>query len=345
MKKATTAITSAFLSLALICSDTAIAAEAASSVAAAGQKDEGQPDQQAGSPQRGEIRRPSNALCAGVGIVVGLIAGALLGRSRRNGGDGFSGTAAAIGGVGSALICRAVRWRSVAREDQEDVNRRVGSMTLDPNANVQTYRSPATGKTYTITAGETTYRNNNTEFTTLADVDSPRQGYKITVTPYVVTAAVLNLRSTPGTETSDRVTGAFYQNDFIESLAETPDGQWVLVGFDGVGYGWVSRRYLVPATIAFERITFARPAPPPAPGAVAIAAVAPPRRTTRRGRGARRAPVARGPIQVARMTTVPPTRTQRVRAQMACRNFTVAEGQRSDSNRSCAGPRGAVLMG
>jgi len=336
------AATAMSLSLALICADIANAAEMASGYAATAQKDEGQGGQDGQPQQRGEIRRPSNTACAIVGIVVGVIAGALLGRSRRNGGDGFSGTAAVIGGAGAALICHAVRWRSVAREDQDDVNRRVAAMTLDQSATNQSYTSPITGKTYSITAGEASYRENNIEYTTITNVDLPQRGYKVSATPYRVNTAVLNLRGTPGSETSDRITGAFYQNDMVETLSETPDGQWVLVSYQGVGYGWVARRYLAPVNIPYEQISFARPAPPPAPGASA-APPPPPPAATRRGRARR--PVATGPILVARMTTLPPTRSQRVRTQMPCRNYTVAEGQRSDRNRSCMAAHGLVMMG
>jgi hypothetical protein len=346
MKKTT--VTCVFLSLTLVCSDIAIAAEASASVAAAGEE---AANAQSSSP-RGEIRRPSRALCAGVGLVVGLLAGALLGRSRRSGGDGFSDSAAVVGGVGAALICGAIRWRSVAREDQDDVNRRVAAMTLDPNATTQTYRSSITGKTYTITPSQTSYRNANNEFTTATEVDAPQRDYKVTSTPFRVDTAVLNLRGTPGSETSDRITGAFYRNDFVQSFAESPDGQWVLVGFDNVGYGWVSRRYLLPATISYDRITFARPGPPATPEVIAAANAPPPapvRAAPRRGRGRARArapATPTGPIFVARrMAALPQVHTQRVRVQMPCRQYSVAEAGVSDRHRACQGSHGMAQLG
>lgn len=43
--------------------------------------------------------------------------------------------------------------------------------------------------------------------------------------------------------------------------------------------------------------------------------------------------------------SLPPTRTQRVRTQMRCRQFTVAESGSSDRHRSCQGQNGMVTMG
>jgi len=62
-------------------------------------------------------------------------------------------------------------------------------------------------------------------------------------------------------------------------------------------------------------------------------------------RRARASPVAAPSRRTARRPerTTPP-RTIRVRALMRCRTFTVTEGS-SSRNRSCAGPRGAILMG
>jgi hypothetical protein len=331
--------------LAVISTDVAGAAASTAGLAAGAQ------DEARRGAQRGEIRRPSRALCAGVGIVLGLVAGAIFGRSRRNGGDGFSGTAAAVGGIGSALICNAIRWRSVRREDQEEVTRKVAAMTLESSPTQQTYRSPVTGETYTITPGEVTYReNNDTQYTTIADVDLPQRGYKISTVAYQVNTAVLNLRATPGSETSDRITGAFYHNDMVETLSETPDGQWVLVAYDGVGYGWVSRRYLVPASVPYGEITFARPASPQQAATAAAAASAPPppppRATPRRGRRARPAAPPPRPrtLILARMTTVPLTRTVQVRGQqMPCRAMAVANQQnQSDRRRSCVGAGGLI---
>jgi uncharacterized protein YcfJ len=307
--------------------------------------------------QRGEIRRPSRALCAIGGVVIGVAAGLLFGRSRRRGGDGFSDTAAVVGGVGSALICNAIRWRSVQREDQEEVSRKVATMTLEANPTVQTYRSPVTGQIYTITPGEITYReNNNTQYTTIADVDMPQRGYKITNLPFQVNAAVLNLRATPGSETSDRITGAFYRNDIIQALSETPDGQWVLVGYEGVGYGWVSRRYLLPVATAYAQLVFARPAPPLTAAEIAAASAPPPPparpvRQARRGRGQRAraaTPAVTSPIFVARrMTATPATRTAQVRnQQMPCRSVAVGNQQsQSDQHRGCQRAGGMIDFG
>lgn len=342
MKKSTVAV-SLVLSSALVCVDIASAAEiATTATVAAEQKDEAGAGQQT---QRGQVRRRRNLVCGGIGVVLGIGAGILFGNRR----DGFNENAALIGGVGSALICGAV-WSSVAREDQDDVNRRVGAMTLDPTTTTQTYRSPTTGKTYTITASETIYRNGNNEFTTITDVDAPQRGYKVSVAPYQVSTAVLNLRATPGSETSDRITGAFYRNDVVQSLAESPDGQWVLVGFEDVGYGWVSRRYLLPVTTAYDQITFARPAPPLTPAEIASASAPPPppppRAPARRGRSRARPAAPSGPVFVARrMTTQPAVHTQRVNVRMACRQVTVTEGRRSDRNNACAGPGGSVQVG
>jgi Bacterial SH3 domain len=329
MKKSVAAASSIALAFALLSADIARAAE----VAAVHSE----------QSQRGEVRRQRNLVCGIGGVVLGIAAGLIFGNRR----DGFNENAAIIGGGGAALICGAV-WSSVAREDQDDVNRKVGEMTLDPNATTQTYTSAVTGRTYTITAGETTYRTRNNEFTTIAEVDAPQRGYKVSSAPYQVNAAVLNLRATPGSETSDRITGAFYRNDIVQSLSESPDGQWVLVGYDDVGYGWVARRYLLPVATRYDQISFARPAPPLTPAEIATASAPPPpppRAVPRRGR-TRARPAPATPVAVARrMTTVPPTRTQQVRTQMACRQMGVSDGQRSDRNRSCAGPRGAILMG
>lgn len=291
-------------------------------------------------PQQGQIRRPSNALCAGVGLVVGAIFGAIFGGGRRR--DGFNETAAAAGGLGSALICRSVRWRSVHRRDQDEVNRRVAAMTVDPTAAVQTYTSDVTGKTYTITPGETTYRSVEAEYTTIEAVDAPQLGSKISATPYRVTTAVLNLRASPGTEATDRITGAFYQGDVIESLSETPDGQWVLVGYQNVGYGWVARRYLEPVSGPRDQLIFAVPGTPPPPQA------APPTRTASRQR--QRRPAANPPPTTLvsaprRISAPPPTRTHMVQSQMVCRAIAVSEGRRTDRHPSCTASRGAVLMG
>lgn len=344
MKMSSRAVASIAASFALASADIASAGEASASLAAGATAE---------SAQRGEIRRPSRALCTGVGIVVGLIAGAVLGRSRRRGGDGFSDTAAVVGGVGAGLICRSIRWRSVAREDQDDVSRKVAMMTLEANPTIQTYRSPTTGQVYTITPGEVTYREiNNSQYTTITNVDLPQRGYKISHIPYRVNTAVLNLRATPGSETSDRITGAFYRNDMIETLSETPDGQWVLVGYQGVGYGWVSRRHLTPVNIPYEQITFDRPGPAATPDEIA-AASAPPRpaaRTTpRRGRGRARARAApAGPVFVARRITVTPaTRTAQVRGQqMPCRNTAVSnQTNQSDRHRGCVRPGGVIDFG
>ena len=334
MRRTARGATSILLSVLLISADVAVAA----------QKNDEPAPAPAGA-QRSTVRRPSNALCTGIGLVVGLIAGALLGNRRR--GDGFNETGALIGGVGATLICRAVRWRSVDDRDQQNVNQEVATMTADPNATSRTYRSPTTGITYTITAGETSYRNVNTEITTLTTVDAPQRGYKVTSYAYRVNAMVLNLRGTPGSETSDRITGAFYQNDLIEGLSETPDGQWVLVGYDNVGYGWVSRRYLLPVPMT-DQIVFDRPGPPQTQVAVAAPPPPPPpppaARSRRRGRAATPARPPAGPVLVrARMTTVPATQTQRVRgAQMACHSYTVRNGGQSDTNRGCRGAGGAV---
>ena len=328
MKRSVAAASSIALAFSLLCADIARAAEVAA-----------HSEQQ----RRGEVRRQRNLVCGIGGVVLGIAAGLIFGNRR----DGFNENAAIIGGSGAALICGAV-WNSVAREDQDGVNRKVGEMTLDPNATTQTYTSSVTGKTYTITAGETTYRSRNNEFTTITDVDAPQRGYKVSSAPYQVNAAVLNLRATPGSETSDRITGAFYRNDIVQSLSESPDGQWVLVGFEDVGYGWVSRRYLLPVTTPYDQISFARPAPRLTDIEIAAASAPPPppRPAQRRSRTRARTPAPATPVFVARrLTTTPATRTQQVRIQQACRQFSVSDGQRSARNRSCEAAGGLVQIG
>ncbi|HEX8653907.1 MAG TPA: SH3 domain-containing protein [Allosphingosinicella sp.] len=294
-------------------------------------------------PPQGQVRRRrgSRGLCAGIGIVVGAIFGGIFGSGRRR--DGFNEQAAIAGGVGTSLICRSVRWRSVHRRDQEEVNRRIAAMTVDPAAANQAYRSETTGKSYNIVVGERTYQSVDAEFTTIEQVAPPQMGANISATPYRVTAAVLNLRSSPGTETGDRVTGAFYQGDVIESMSETPDGQWVLVGYQNVGFGWVARRFLAPISGPRDQLVFAVPGEPPPPQ------VAPARTASRQRRGGTATPsrptnlVSSPPRRIA---AAPATRTQTVRAQMVCRGFTVTnDRQRSDSHRSCAGPRGQIQIG
>jgi hypothetical protein len=286
-------------------------------------------------PPQGEIRRASPGTCAAIGAIVGGIAGMIFGNARNG---GFNTGAALIGGGGAGLICGAVRWRSVHRRDQDEVNRRVAAMTVSANAGAQTYTSEATGKTYTITPGETTFRQADAEFTTIEQVDAPQMGSKLSATPYRVVTALLNLRASPGTETG-RVTGAFYQGDVIESMSETADGQWVLVGYQNVGFGWVARRYLEPITEPRDRLIFAVPGMPQA------APAAPTRTAARQRRGAAAARPTNLVAAPRRITATPSTRTQTVSAQMVCRSIMVSEGRRSDRHPSCTGPRGSVLMG
>lgn len=295
------------------------------------------PGQDPPTQQQVDVRRRNNLLCTGLGIIGGLVLGRLLG-SRR---DRFNETAAVAGGIGTAAICHAALWRSVDRRDQDEVNRRVASMTSDPAAGSQTYTSETTRKSYTITSGETTYRATSAEFTTINEVVVPQLGAKISATPYRVVTAVLNLRASPGTEPNDTVTGAFYQGDVVESLSETADGQWVLVGYQNVGYGWVARRFLEPVGGLRDQLVFAVPGAPPAP--VAAARPAPARAGRRRAAPAPTMQMASAPIR--RMTTAPVTRVQTVQAQMACRGFTVSDGRRSDQHSSCTGSRGAILIG
>lgn len=286
-----------------------------------------------------EVRRRNNILCTGLGIVGGLLIGALL-RGRRR---GINENAVILGGVGTALICHAALWRSVDRRDQDAVNQRVATMTSDPTVTTQTYTSETTRKSYTITSGETTYRATSAEFTTINEVDVPQQGAKISATPYRVVTQVLNLRASAGVEASV-VTGAFYQGDLVESLSESADGQWVLVGYQNVGYGWVARRFLEPAGGARDQLVFAVPGPPPPP--VVATRPAPARVATRHRRSA--GPAATMQLASAparRMTTLPQTRVQTVSAQMACRSFSVSDGRRSDQHASCMGPHGATLIG
>ena len=331
MRSKVAAATAIGLSFSLVYADLASARTLTDAASAA--QEQGQAE--APPPAQGEIRS-RNHTCGLVGALVGGIAGLAFG-NRRNG--GFNTGAALIGGAASALICGAA-WRSVHRRDRDEVNRRVAAMTVDPNATTQTYTSAVTGKTYTITAGETTYRQENAEFTTIQEVAAPQMGAKISATPYRVVTPLLNLRATPGAEIG-RITGAFYQGDVIESLSETPDGQWVLVGYQNIGYGWVARRFLEPVSGPRDQLLFAVPGPPPA-------AAAPVRTAARqhRGRAAAEArPTNLVSSQPRRITATPQTRTQTVQAQMVCRAFTVSEGRRSDRNPSCTASRGAVQMG
>lgn len=290
---------------------------------------------------RVERRRGSRGLCAGIGIVVGAILGGIFGSGRSR--DGFNETAAVAGGVGTSMICRSVRWRSVHRRDQDEVNRRVAAMTVDPSSASQSYSSDVTGKTYNITAGERTYQSVDAEFTTIEQVAAPQMGANISATPYRVTASALNLRASPGTDEEDRITGAFYQGDVIESLSETPDGQWVLVGYQNVGYGWVARRFLEPVAGPRDQLVFAVPGEPPPPPQAAPVRAAP--RQRRAGTAAPSRPTTLAAAPPRRISAPPPTRTQMVRTQMVCRGFTVSDGRRSDRHNSCAGPRGQIQIG
>jgi hypothetical protein len=326
------------MAILLVQADVASSSEAIEGAAGGGNGIGAGPE--APTQQQVEVRRRNNVLCTGLGILGGLLFGALLGSRRR----GFNETAAVAGGVGTAMICHAALWRSVDRRDQDEVNRRVAAMTSDPNATSQAYTSETTRKSYTITTGETTYRATSAEFTTINEVSIPQQGAKISATPYRVTAAVLNLRASAGTEPNDTVTGAFYQGDVVESLSETADGQWVLVGYQNVGYGWVARRFLEPVGGPRDQLIFAAPgAPPPR---VAAAPPAPVRVAGRRRGAAAPAPTMQLVAASARrMTTPPATRVQTVQAQMACRGFTVSDGHRSDQHASCTAAHGAILIG
>jgi hypothetical protein len=300
-----------------------------------GKDDSGTTQQQ---PQRG------NGLCGALGVVAGLIAGVLFG-GRRNG--GFNPAAGLVAGLATGVVCHAVRWRSVHRRDQDEVNRRVAAMTVDPSQNAQTYTSAVTGTTYQISAEATTYQAGNVEITTIEEVEAPQQGSKLVTTPLRVTSEALNLRASPGTAANDVVTGSFRQGNIVEGLSETPDGQWVLLAYQGIGYGYVSRRFLEPVYGSRENLTYAEPGPP-----IVIPPPAPPRRPQAR-RGARGraaappprpqpAPMIAAPAMAAR-TGPPRTRVQTVSAQMPCRNITVAAA-RSDRHQACSGPRGAVAM-
>ena len=342
MRNSLKVATAIALTFSVVHADVAVAGSGVGAGDIAQDKDDPSGGQAAQRPQ-GELRRPSRGLCAGIGILVGGVLGAIFGGGRR--GDGFNESAAILGGAGATLICGSVRWRSVHRRDQDEVNRRLATMTVDPNATSQTYASAATNRSYTMTlARETTYRTENAEYTTIQEVEPPPMGAKTSATIYRVTSTALNLRATPGTGAGDRITGAFYQGDAIESMSETSDGQWVLVGYQSVGYGWVARRFLEPVYAPRDTLVLAVPGQAPVPEA------APPVRPASGGRRARRAPAPSRPAQLVsapprRITATPPTRTATVQSQMPCRAATVTDNRRRSDQRSfCTGPGRFALL-
>lgn len=131
---------------------------------------------------------------------------------------------------------------------------------------------------------------------------------------------------------------------------------WPLVADRGDAASAIERpasRAPLPAPSGSENV-MAEPAggqkPAPTAGSLAAARSAPAqvlggtRAAAPRRASANRVAVAPSRRTARRPARTTPPRTIRVRAQMACRNFTVSSGASSSRNRSCQGPRGAVLM-
>ncbi len=68
-------------------------------------------------------------------------------------------------------------------------------------------------------------------------IQAPAAGFKVEAKTYVVNTARLNMRSAP-TVADGNIVGYFEKGEHVQVIGRTPDGQWAILGDDGVVVGY-----------------------------------------------------------------------------------------------------------
>jgi uncharacterized protein YcfJ len=251
------------------------------------------------------------AHCA-IGAAVGVLGALLLG--------GRQGRSAGGIVVGAVVGC-AAGWalgEALKGDDPEKLDAVINQDVAFRDGETRSWQAPNSGQTITIQQADAGYKPVEADFILAPGVAAPQPGVLIQGRALRSTTK-LRMRSSPSMASDDNIIGSFDPNEIVQVFAETPDGQWALIGENNMLIGYASMRFLSPSLEI----------PPQMPIRYAVLKRAPPPRA-RAGRAA----ATRTPAPVVAQAP----QTVRIAASSRCKTFTASAGANSQSQRRCAQP-------
>lgn len=264
------------------------------------------------------------ASCVGMGIL-GALAGALIAGKKDRGAGAVAGFA-----IGCAAGWGfASKW---SKTDKDGLDTASQQALDDPNGTMD-WKAPESGaqvRFRTASAGE---KNEDVEFEHLDSVEAPPEGSRVVSRPFRTVARVA-LRSAPDRTISDNIVGRFNTGQTVEIVGITPDGQWALVGEDGVIVGYSAREgfseILQPSRLVRTERHY-------------IETTAPPKKSIGKGKGGRaRVPVLL--VQAAPPVSRSQVKTTKVAATTQCKSLIAASGNANQSRTGCNRPGGKWVI-
>ncbi len=246
--------------------------------------------------------------------VVGGLLGGLLGAAVSNSRDR---TAAIV--TGAALGCFAgfsfaANWSD---RDKAALDNETDEVFDQPVAQPTTWVAPDSRTPVTFTSSAPVEETQKVEFQSYDNVAPPQKGAHVISRPYRTTD-VVRLRSSPDAGNDDNIISKFNRGEIVEVIGATPDGQWAMIGDDGVIAGYTSFDYLrtLDARQTLRRVATSRPKPIQATPTVTRANSSP-------------------------GYTAPPTiKTIKILASTQCKSVVAVSGEQSDRKKGCAQPAG-----
>lgn len=259
--------------------------------------------------------------CIAGGLLVGLLAAAASSKNSRGG--------AAVAGFAAGCALGWTFAKNWSEKDKQGLDQASQDALDNPNGTMD-WQAPESGTPVRFRAVNAAERNEDVEFQHVENVEAPPEGSKVISRPYR-TAARLALRSSPDSSSADNILGRYNTNQTVEVVGLTPDGEWAMVGDQGVVIGYALRTGLVETgqslrTVQTERYYVDTPAP----------ARATPARTKAKVKA--KAPVMMA--QVAPPVSVAKVKTVKVAATTQCKSLTAATGQQQQSKTGCNRPGG-----
>lgn len=233
----------------------------------------------------------------------------------------------------SAVLCTGAFKiaKYLTDKDKAEFEARSQELLQRAGPTQEVWIAPESGKQVTISTGEAQVSQQSLDFVVDNDVAAPEAGTTVEAATYVVIAQKLNVRNAPSTDVDSKVIGFFNKGDNVEVIGRTPDGQWALVGDQGVVVGYAATQLGAKDLLV-----------PQEQAAQAEAAQAA-RRTVARAspRILRNAATGASDLRVADSTSV---KTVKVIASTQCKAFSASIGKTTDKKTGCAQPNGQWAM-
>lgn len=278
-----------------------------------------------GGPSAGTVI--GTAACGGVG--------AFLGKKI------FGGT---LGAVLGGLVAGAFCFAALSKRDNERLKQRSLELMQQKEPSKTEWVAPDSNQKVSIETSAAQPVQKRLEYTYSADVQKPPADTTIVAEDYVVVADRVDLRSMPQDTAASTVVGYVNRYEKVQVIGLTKDGNWALIGNEGVVIGYAQLKQGASDALVTETSFAAAPAADPEPAPE-------PANHTKRKPAAKKPAAPKSAPKFALTKATPKTasgatmitsktKTAQVNATTFCKSQVARTGDKSLSRQGCLASNG-----